>query len=100
MQEYRKFLVANWVSSLSHLPFQPGGAHRLFSHVSVSLDSCIRCDLKVQTLTFCMLFTKLIKTCTVEITDSINTYQALTAYLVASEALRNIIVPVLMELAF
>lgn len=40
--------------------------------------------LKVQRLTFCMLFTKLTKTCTIEITDSINIYHALTAYLVAS----------------
>lgn len=84
MQEHRKSLVANWVSSLSHLPFRPGGRYRLFFGGSVSLDSCIRCDLKVQTLTFWMLFTKLIMTCIMEIIYSIHIYQARTAYLVAS----------------
>lgn len=83
MQEHRKSLVANWVSSLNHLPFRPEGRYRLFFGGSMSLDSCIRCDLQVQTLTFWGLFTKLIMTCIMEIIDSINIYQVCTAYLVA-----------------
>ena len=95
MQEQRKPLVANWAFSLSPLPFQLGGGYRLFSEGSVSRDSYLRCDLKVQSLTFQVLLTKLIMTCPVEIMYSINIYQALTTYLVALWAQGNISVTVL-----
>ena len=87
--------MANWAFSLSPLPFQLGGGYRLFSEGSVSRDSYLRCDLKVQSLTFQVLLTKLIMTCPVEIMYSINIYQALTTYLVALWAQGNISVTVL-----
>ena len=73
--------MTNWAFSLSPLPFQLGGGYRLFSEESVSQDSGLRCDLKVQSLTFQVLFTKLIMTCPLEIMYSINIYQAFTTYL-------------------
>ena len=76
MQEQRKPLVANWAFSLSPLPFQLGGGYRLFSEESVSRDSCLKCDLKEQSLTFQVLLMKLIMTCPVEIMYSVNIYRA------------------------
>ena len=95
MQEQRKPLVANWAFSLSPLPFQLGGGYRLFSEESVSRDSCLKCDLKEQSLTFQVLLMKLIMTCPVKIMYSVNIYQAFTTYLVALWAQGNISVPVL-----